>query len=193
MIAILFARGDSIYKTLPDCDVWDVERDARTWPGGCSCVCHPPCRAWGRLKHFARPRPDEKDLARFAVAMVRKWGGVLEHPAASQLWTDQGLPEVGGRDASGGFTIALPQFWFGHLANKATKLYVCGCEPKELPEVPLILGEATRVISTSSGNRALGMPKYKMGMSQANRERTPEKFARWLCDVARICQGGRAA
>ncbi len=29
MIAVLFARKDSIYKSLPECDVWDAERDAR--------------------------------------------------------------------------------------------------------------------------------------------------------------------
>ena len=79
-IAVLFARADSNYKQLPECDVWDAERDARNWPGGCQVVAHPPCRAWGRLRHFAKPRDDEKDLARFAVAQVRKWGGVLEHP-----------------------------------------------------------------------------------------------------------------
>ena len=33
-IAVLFARADSVYKTLPDCDVWDIDRDARRWPGG---------------------------------------------------------------------------------------------------------------------------------------------------------------
>lgn len=30
-IAVLFARADSIYKTLPECDVWDATRDARKW------------------------------------------------------------------------------------------------------------------------------------------------------------------
>ena len=46
-VAILFARSDSYYKTLPECDVWDIERDARKWPGGAPVVAHPPCRAWG--------------------------------------------------------------------------------------------------------------------------------------------------
>ena len=44
-VAVLFARADSIYKTLPGCDVYDIKRDARTWPGGCPVVAHPPCRA----------------------------------------------------------------------------------------------------------------------------------------------------
>jgi len=74
-VAVLFARADSIYKTLPGCDVYDIERDARTWPGGCPVVAHPPCRAWASLRNHAKPREGEKDLAHFAVAMVRKWGG----------------------------------------------------------------------------------------------------------------------
>lgn len=74
-VSVLFARGDSNYKTLPGCDVWDEERDAMTWPGGSAVVAHPPCRAWGRMRTFAKPRPGEKDLARFAVAQVREWGG----------------------------------------------------------------------------------------------------------------------
>src|SRR5574337_681161 len=80
-VAVLFARADSIYKALPDCDVWDAERDARRWPGGCPVVAHPPCRAWGRLRTFARPRPDEMNLARLAVALVREFGEAQRLPA----------------------------------------------------------------------------------------------------------------
>ena len=90
-IAVLFARQDSIYKTLPGCDVLDIERDARNWPGGCPVVAHPPCRAWGRLRAFAKPRNDEKELALLAIEHVRQFGGVLEHPAASTLWDAAGL------------------------------------------------------------------------------------------------------
>lgn len=90
-VAALFVRADSIYKTMPGVDAWDIERDARKWPGGCPVVAHPPCRAWGRLRQFAKPRPDEKDLAPWAVEKVRRWGGVLEHPANSSLWIACGL------------------------------------------------------------------------------------------------------
>ncbi|WP_202122885.1 hypothetical protein, partial [Escherichia coli] len=76
-IAVLFARVDSNYKAMPECDVFDIERDARTFAGGMPVVAHPPCRAWGRLRKFAKPRPDEKALALFAVAQVRAFGGVL--------------------------------------------------------------------------------------------------------------------
>lgn len=63
-IAVLFARADSIYREIDGCDVWDFARDARKWPGGSQVIAHPPCRAWGRLRTFANPRPDEKDGAR---------------------------------------------------------------------------------------------------------------------------------
>ncbi len=37
-VAVLFARADSHYKALPGSDVWDAERDALRWPGGCPVV-----------------------------------------------------------------------------------------------------------------------------------------------------------
>jgi len=30
-VAVLFAREDSVYKTLPGCEVYDMARDARTY------------------------------------------------------------------------------------------------------------------------------------------------------------------
>ena len=82
-VAVLFARPDSIYKTFPAIDVFDELRDARTFRGGCPVVAHPPCRAWSRMKAFAKPKPWEKDLARWAVQVVRENGGVLEHPQSA--------------------------------------------------------------------------------------------------------------
>ena len=51
-VAAMFVRADSVYKTIPGVDCWDIDRDARLWPGGCPVVAHPPCRAWGRLRHL---------------------------------------------------------------------------------------------------------------------------------------------
>lgn len=97
-------------------------------------VAHPPCRAWGRLRTFANPRPDERNLARLSVALVREFGGVLEHPAGSTLWTAQRLPRPGGRDSFGGWTLAAPQKWWGHKAEKDSWFYVVGCEPDEIKQ-----------------------------------------------------------
>lgn len=184
MIAVLFARADSVYKQLPGVDVFDVERDARTWNGGCPVVAHPPCRAWGRLRKFAKPRPDEKDLARWAVAQVRKFGGVLEHPAASTLWQDQDLPPPGKRDAFGGWTLPVTQYWFGHRAEKATWLYIVGVEPRDIPAMPLQLGEATHVIRPCTAHASADR---KPSVTKAEREHTPPLLAAWLVDLAGRC------
>lgn len=195
-VAVLFARADSVYKTLPGCDVWDIDRDARRWPGGAPVVAHPPCRAWGKLHYFAKPRPDEKDLAIFAVEQVRRWGGVLEHPKDSLLWAAAGLPVPGrGRavaiDAWGGWTLPITQHWFGHKAEKRTWLYIVGCDPVDVPEMPLVLGAATHVITQGRTKRAdgtrlkKGMPGWRPDVTPAEREHTPPLLAAWLVELAR--------
>lgn len=181
MITVLFARTDSIYKQMPWCDVWDIERDARLWKGGTPVVAHPPCRAWGRLRHFAKPRPDEKDLALWAVEQVRRFGGVLEHPFGSTLWQAAALPAPGERDGFGGFTILVHQCWFGHRADKKTLLYIVGCEPHQLPPIQLQLWEPTHVIQSRKRQG------HRPHCAKAEREHTPLKMARWLCEVAGLC------
>jgi hypothetical protein len=193
IVAVLFARADSVYKTLPGCDVWDIERDARTWPGGSSVVAHPPCRAWGRLRHFAKPRQDEKDLARFAVAQVRRFGGVLEHPESSQLWPDQKLPNPGERDEFNGWTLPVHQYAWGHRAQKKTLLYVVGCEPSDVPRMPLVLGTADCVIRLDKRRPdgthiRKGDHDWKQPLGPAEREGTPKAFAEWLVELAKRCE-----
>jgi len=185
IVAILFARSDSVYKQLPGCDVWDTERDALKWPGGVPVVAHPPCRAWGRLRTFANPEPGEKGLALWAAAQVRRWGGVLEHPFRSTLWkaAKPPLPLPGNIDEFGGWTLAVPQFWFGHAANKATWFYIVGLGPGDLPPIPLVLGQAEFVVQTRK--RA----DYRKHIPKADRERTPIKLAEWLVDLARNTKG----
>jgi hypothetical protein len=191
-VAVLFARADSVYKQLPGVDVYDMERDARTYDGPHPVVAHPPCRAWGRLRTFANPRPDERNLARLAVAMVREFGGVLEHPAGSTLWPAQRLPRPGERDGFGGWTLAAPQKWWGHKAEKETWFYVVGCEPRDQPEVPLVLGEAQKVIAQSrtrpdGSRKRKGDPDWMPEVTRAEREHTPPELARWLVELAGRC------
>lgn len=180
-IAVLFARADSHYKQLPDVEVYDIDRDARTYDGPWPVVAHPPCRAWGRLRTFANPRPDERNLARLAVALVREFGGVLEHPAGSTLWKSQSLPRPGGRDAFGGWTLAAPQFWWGHKAEKATWFYVVGCEPGEMPDMPMVLGEPTHVVQTNK------IGDHRPHITKAEREHTPAALAEWLVELSSRC------
>lgn len=192
-VAILFARHDSIYKTLPGCDVWDAKRNALNWPGGSPVIAHPPCRAWGQLRYFARPLPGERELAIWAIEQVRKWGGVLEHPAKSQLWPFLNLPAPGKRDIYGGWSLWISQWWFGHRADKPTMIYTVGCEPEHIPPIPFKLGEATHVISSSSRQKTRsGTPRgdklrgWKPPVTKAEREHTPLRLAEWLVEVARL-------
>lgn len=179
-VAALFVRPDSVYKTLPEVDAWDAERDAGKWPGGSSLVAHPPCRGWGRLRAFSYATDEEKQLAKIAVAWVRLWGGVLEHPAESRLWLDQGLPRPGKFDGSG-YTMELDQFHFGHRAEKRTWLYIVGCDPDSLPPVPVREGKPTHCVRPTRAYPRLP------SITKPEREHTPLAFAEWLVEVARRC------
>lgn len=184
-VAVLFARADSVYKALPDVEVYDAERDARTYDGPHSVVAHPPCRAWASLRNHSKPRPDERNLARLAVALVREFGGVLEHPYKSTLWKAQQLPAVGHCDSYGGFTLVIDQNWWGHRAQKRTRLYVVGCKPSQAPAMPMVLGEATHTVGLWSGrDKATCRPS----IAKHEYEHTPLKLAEWLVDLARRCQ-----
>lgn len=173
-VAVLFARSDSVYKRLAGTDVFDLERDARTFRGPGPVIAHPPCRGWGRLSSFAKVAPGELELGLFAVEAVRRYGGVLEHPHASRLWAAAGLPRPGERDGFGGWTLPIYQGHLGHRAPKATWLYLVGIEPGELPSRPFDL-------ALPSGRVEL--------MSRREREATPEPFARWLLHLARCARG----
>lgn len=181
-VAVLFARADSHYKTLPGVEVYDMARDARTYDGPWPVVAHPPCHSWGRLRQFAQPRADERNLARLAVALVREFGGVLEHPASSTLWEAQRLPSPGwGRDVFGGWTLEIQQHDFGHRAEKATWLYVVGCDPGNTQPLPLPMTKATHCIRPTKSNPRLPI------VTKAEREYTPPELACWLVDLASRC------
>lgn len=194
-VSALFVRHDSIYKTLPGVDAWDAERDARKWPGGTKLVAHPPCAQWGRLSHMAHNVPSLKALGPLAVGWVRQFGGVLEHPYPSKLWQTCELPEPGERDKFGGWTLRVPQKWFGHKAEKPTQLYIVGCEPRDIPVMPIVLGEAKYVAcggaATTPENakrrRQAPPARRRPSITTAEREHTPPAFAQWLVELARRC------
>lgn len=194
-VAVLFARTDSVYKTIPGCDVWDETRNALLYLGSDPVVAHPPCRLWSRLAHMSSAPKKEKGLARFAVRTVQRVGGVLEHPAHSKLWADMNLPAVGQEDDKG-FAIEVGQLWFGHPCNKKTWLYVSGIRMDECPPLPGtprfhftlldLLAEITAYarylrMSTKFSNLTDVTPRRW-------REATPEEFAKWLLKIARLCR-----
>jgi hypothetical protein len=123
-VAALFVQARSVYRSL-GVECFDLARDARTFGFDMPVIAHPPCRAWGRFAHVAKPREDEKELALFAVDAVRRCGGVLEHPISSRLWQKIGV-RAGHRDSFGGLLLPVDQCWWGHRAQKRTGLYLVG-------------------------------------------------------------------
>jgi len=181
MISALFVRQDSIYKQL-GVDCWDIDRDARLWPGGNAIIAHPPCRAWGQLSHFARPREGEKDYAIQCVKWIRQWGGVLEHPRASRLWSEMSLPMPGLYDEFGGYSLCVDQYWWGHKAKKNTLLYIVGCPKMQVPEMPLNF-DAIQYTVASKIKKHTGR-RYKKEITRKEREETPILFAKFLIEIA---------
>ena len=186
-VSVLCVREDSIYKAM-GLDCYDASRDARNYQGTNPVVGHPPCRGWGSLRGLSHATEEEKNLGHCVAAQVRRWGGVLEHPAYSTLWKAAGLPKPGNTDAYGGYTLDVDQYWWGHRAQKRTWLYVCGCNPRNLPAMPIKLGTAPRVITNRHGLRA-GQPGYRKEVTKRERDATPPELAHWLVELASRCVG----
>jgi hypothetical protein len=143
MIAALFVQTDGCYFGLPDVDPWDEPRDARKYAGPWPVIAHPPCQRWGRYWHGSPLKPHRYRLGAddgcfaTALAALRRWGGVIEHPAHSHAWKAFALPKpdsAGGwrRDAFGLSACHVEQAHYGHLARKATWLLAAGVGLPEL-------------------------------------------------------------
>src|SRR5271156_2972389 len=98
MIAALFVETGGCYFNLAGVDPWDCLRDARNYSGPWPVVAHPPCQRWGRYWHGSTRKPhqfklgDDEGCFAAALASLKLWGGVLEHPAHSHAWERFGLP-----------------------------------------------------------------------------------------------------
>lgn len=145
MIAALFVQSGGCYFGLPGVDPWDKARDARLYDGPHPVVAHPPCNLWVNFAalnykrwggEHNRPGNDGGCFAS-ALVSVRKFGGVLEHPASSNAWGAHGLrrPEgVGWFESAGGeWVCEVWQSAYGHRARKRTWLF---CRSDDMPEQP---------------------------------------------------------
>lgn len=163
-VAALFVRADSVYRTL-GADCYDQKRDARSFDLACPVVAHPPCGPWGKLAHFSNSR-HERDLAWWALHVVRQCGGALEHPMTSRLW-DEARIYPGCRDAFGGILVPIDQKDWGHEAEKRTGIYV--------------------VRSTFRPRIGFCNPLRTVeSMCKAQREHTPFELAAELVETARL-------
>ena len=185
MYTALFVRKDSSYKNRDTWDVYDEDRDALTYDSSSPVVCHPPCRTWGRLSHLAHnARPNEASLALWSIEKIKENGGILEHPAGSRLFGKH-LPDVGETDEHGGFTILVDQYDFGHVAHKKTKLYICGIDRSQLPELPP--EDKTLHYCEKGKLRSIcGNVKGTTRCTQYQREYTPEKLIDYFENVLNI-------
>jgi len=143
-VAALYVDGQGCYANLPCVETWDESRDARLYAGPHPVVAHPPCQRWGRFWHGSPRKPyqfrlgDDGGCFEAALAAVRTWGGVLEHPKDSKAWDAFGIakpPRAGGwvvADARGGWTCSVEQGHYGHMSRKASWLYAVGSKPFDL-------------------------------------------------------------
>lgn len=211
MIAALYVETDGCYFDQPGVDPWDVTRDARQYAGPHPVVAHPPCQRWGRFWHGSTRKPHQFKLGAdegcftAALASVRQWGGVLEHPADSRAWSHFGLfppPREGGwwqADFEGGLTCCVDQGHYGHFANKLTWLYVCGVRLDELPDMIWGKGEQRihpRALELHGYEKArrIGMMAMVGGKDKTRiRNATPVPFRDLLLSMARSAGARRMA
>ena len=153
MIAALFVERGGAYYGIEDVDPWDVTRDARRYSGPHPVVAHPPCQLWVNLaavnwKRYQRELPAwypggyDGGCFASALSLVRRYGGVLEHPADSHAWSAHRLRRPGASGwslawdlwdfasgkSSGRYEVVC-EVWqsaYGHKARKRTWLFYAG-------------------------------------------------------------------
>lgn len=193
-VAALYVDPKGVYANLPGVEVWDEARDARTYAGPWPVVAHPPCQRWCRFakqveQRFGYAVGDDGDCFRAALAAVRRFGGVLEHPAYSLAWDAYGLPKP---KSSHGWTASMfedgascyiEQGRYGLPMRKATWLYAYGVE---LPNL-----RWGRRIDSEGGLFKWGSYLYKGApnrgrprLSATILDKTPPAFRDVLCAMA---------
>lgn len=198
MIAALFVEKGGVYYGIPDVDPWDAGRDARTYAGPWPVVAHPPCSRWCRLAglveaRWGHKRGDDGGCFASALASVRTFGGVLEHPAYSDAWAAFGLnrPPTGGgwvsADFCGGWTCYVEQARYGHDAKKATWLYANGVDLPSLRWGHVAVRDVKALVSWCGNHVKSSEKRPRVGKAAA--ARTPLAFRDTLLDIARSATG----
>ena len=161
-VSVLYVDPRGPYPKLV-ADWWDEKRDARLYAGPNPVVAHPPCGPWSSLRHLWTKH--QKEVGPFAVEQVRRWGGVLEHPAYSLLFEACRMPKPGEfSDEHGGCSYEVQQCDWGHPARKRTWIYVVGLAPLD-PDVsvssrahPLVLWRRHGPRQDPAGHQGLLRP-----------------------------------
>lgn len=193
-VAVLYCDPRGVYSTIPDVELWGLpDRNAMLYAGPHPVVAHPPCSRWCRLAglveaRWGHRRGDDGGTFAAALAAVRRWGGVLEHPAYSDAWPAFGLPRpsvrYGGwrRTECGGAVCSVDQGRYGHPARKATWLYAHGAG--SLP--PLMWGSdrgsGQALVGWCANNVPDSETRPRVGKRAASA--TPPEFAAVLVAIA---------
>jgi hypothetical protein len=198
VIAALYVETDGAYYGIEDVDPWDEARDARLYGGPHAVVAHPPCARWCQLAHIIQKRygyqvGDDGGCFKAALSSVRRFGGVLEHPAFSYAWPAFGLPRPSHsawtRDLfTTGWVTQVSQCAYGHRARKLTWLYFVGESPpaldwstpaasKNLHHRPVI----TAQVSFCANHGDSPLPR----LSKREAKASPPAFRDLLLDMAR--------
>lgn len=196
-VAALFVDPRGCYVGLDGVDVWDEARDARLYDGPHPVVAHPPCSRWCRLAGLVEARWGHKkgdDDGCFASALesVRRWGGVLEHPAWSDAFAAHGIPAPDSATGwqstlCGGWVCYVEQGRYGHPAKKATWLYGYGIEPRALRWGFVADGASNALVSWCGNHVSRFEKRPRVGKRAASA--TPVEFRDELLSLASSCEG----
>ncbi len=193
MIAALYVQERGCYANAEGVDMWTSKRDARLYTGPFPVVAHPPCSRWCRLaglveKRWGHKKGDDGGCFAAALAAVRKWGGVLEHPAYSDAFAAHDLPappsEGWQRTTCDGWVCHIEQGRYGHPAKKATWLYAHGITL--LPTLKwgaIPDGESKALVSWCGNHVSSGERRPRVGKRAASA--TPIEFRDMLLALAR--------
>jgi hypothetical protein len=197
LIAALYVQKGGAYYNLPDVDPWDEERDARKYDGPWPVVAHPPCARWCQMAAMVEKRyphckrGEDGGCFESALSAVRRWGGVLEHPAKTKAWTTFDLPRPTHgawiRGFCGGWVTQVAQSTYGHRAQKLTWLYYFGNAAP--PRLEWRIAPHTARVSYCENH---GRRKVEM-MHTKERSASPLPFRDLLLDIARSAKPRREA
>lgn len=197
-VQALFVDTKGIYRELLGAEnCWGVDRDARTFTGPGPVVAHPPCQLWTAMaavnfKRYSneKNRPayaggSDGDCFLFAIAAVRVFGGIVEHPAQTRAWAYYGLPaptrgkwtRLAGQGVECAAVCQVSQCAYGHRARKRTWLFYCGQRP------PFELDWSEPAYTHQIGHDAkMKRPRPSLGKREASA--TPRAFAETLIRLA---------
>jgi hypothetical protein len=185
-VAALFVRRESVYKALPGVDTWDEDRDARRYEGPHPVVAHPPCGRWCKPlakvneTRYGHKVGDDGGCFEAALRSVRRYGGVLEHPAHSYAWDHFELPRpmrCRWLEYRGMFVTEVSQSAYGHKARKRTWLLYAGIDPPALDWSDPPGTHLTSWLQRTS--------RVAPRITKDEADKTPPKFAELLVGLAR--------